>query len=105
MKKYSKIYKYINFILLIIIKISNENYITIPFQVIFNNEPDNFTSLNDYFKFWYDIPFYGQISVGTPPQKIIAKLSFEDYGISVLNKGCNYNIQYKEIDSTLNLQN
>ena len=104
MKEYSKIYKYINFIFLILIKISKEKYITIPFKVIYNNEPDNFTSLTDYFKFWYDIPFYGEISVGTPPHKITTKLSFDDYGISILNKGCNYNISSNDIDFSLNLQ-
>ena len=104
MKKYSIICKFFNLILYIIIKITKEKYITIPFQIIFNKEPDYFTSLNDYFKSWYDIPFYGQISVGTPPQKIITKLSFEDYGISILNKGCNYNFSSQEIDFSLNLQ-
>ena len=63
-----------------------------------------FTSLDDYFRNWYELPFYGQILVGTPPQKIITKLSFDDYGISILNKGCNYNISSNDINYSLNLQ-
>ena len=39
-----------------------------------------------------------------PPQKIIVELNFDDYGIAILNKGCDYNISSKEINFSLNLQ-
>ena len=93
------------FILFNTIELSKENYIKIPFKVIYENEQDVFNSLDDYFKSWYYISFYGQVSVGTPPKKVIAKLNFDDYGISILNKGCNYkNISDDDIDSSLNVK-
>ena len=93
-----------NIFLLNVFKFTNEKYIIIPFKVIHRSESDIFTSLDDYFRSWYEISFYGQISVGTPPQKIIVKLNFDDYGVSILNKGCDYNISSKEINFSLNLQ-
>ena len=93
------------FILFNTIELSKENYIKIPFKVIYENEQDVFNSLDDYFKSWYYISFYGQVSVGTPPKKVIAKLNFDDYGISILNKGCNYkNISDDDINSSLNVK-
>jgi len=100
---------YINSILLIFIQLNNielteENYIKIPFKVINENEPEVFNSLDDYFKSWYYISFYGQVSVGTPPKKVIAKLNFDDYGISILNKGCNYKGISDDIYNSLNVK-
>ena len=102
--------KTINIILLIfiffnIISLTKEKYLTIPFKVVYSYEPDSFTTLDDYFNYWSYISLYGEISVGTPPHKIITKLTFDDYGISVLNKGCDYNISSNDINTTLNLQN
>ena len=100
---------YINSILLIFIQLNNielteENYIKIPFKVINENEPEVFNSLDDYFKSWYYISFYGQVSVGTLPKKVIAKLNFDDYGISILNKGCNYKGISDDIYNSLNVK-
>jgi hypothetical protein len=92
------------FILFNNIELTKGNYIKIPFNVIYENEQEVFNSLDDYFKSWYYISFYGQISVGTPPKKIIAKLNFDDYGISILNKGCNYKNISDDIDSSLNVE-
>ena len=94
-----------NFILINIFVSSKEKYITIPFKIIYNNQPKIFSSLDDYFRSWYEIQFYGEISVGTPPQKIITKLTFDDFGISILNKGCNYNVSSNNNNISLNLQN
>ena len=88
-----------------IINVTKEKYITIPFNIIHKDEPDSFSSLDDYFNYWSEIEFYGELSEGTPPQKIITKLTFEDYGISILNKGCDYNIPSTDINASLNLQN
>ena len=63
----------------------NLNYITIPFKIISNNEPEKFSSINEYFTYWEYLSFYGNVSIGTPVQKIIGKISFDDYGISILN--------------------
>ena len=100
---------YINLILLIFILLNNielteENYIKIPFKAINENEPEVFNSLDDYFKSWYYMSFYGQVSVGTPPKKVITKLNFDDYGISILNKGCNYKGISDDIDNSLNVK-
>jgi hypothetical protein len=92
------------FILFNTIELTKENYIKIPFKVINENEQEVFNSLDDYFKSWYYISFYGQVSVGTPPKKVIAKLNFDDYGISILYKGCNYSNTSVDIDSSLNVK-
>ena len=92
-------------IFLTIINVLKGKYITIPFKVVYNNEPETFSNFIDYYNSWHEISFYGDISVGTPPNKIITKLTFEDYGISILNKGCDYNISSKDINLTLNLKN
>ena len=94
-----------NIIFINIISLSIGKYITIPFNIINKDEPDSFSSLNDYFNYWSELEFYGEISVGTPPQKIVTNLSFEDYGVSILNKGCDYDIPSSHINISLNLQN
>ena len=94
-----------NFIFINIINFTIQKYITIPFNIIHKDEPDSFSSLNDYFNYWSEMEFYGEISIGTPPQKIETKLTFEDYGVSILNKGCDYYIPSSDINAFLNLQN
>ena len=84
----------------------NLNYITIPFKIISNNEPEKFSSINEYFTYWEYLSFYGNESIGTPVQKIIGKISFDDYGISILNKGCFLNsFDLLGINYSLNLSN
>ena len=100
-----KLNKNIYIILIILVNIINGKYITIPFKILYNEEPEIFSSLDDYFRSWYELSFYGEISVGSPPQKIITKLNFDDYGISILYKGCNYSIISSDINNSLNLQN
>ena len=105
---YSYKTKYINFILYIIlfniITITKEKYITIPFKILHKDE-QIFTNFDDYYNSLHDMIFHGEISVGTPPQKIITILNCEDYGISILNKGCIYNISSEDINIELNLEN
>ena len=73
-----------------LIKRVDTNYIIIRFKVIKDREKDKLNDFNDYFNFFEYLSFYGEISLGTPQRKILAKLSFDDYGVSVLNKGCDY---------------
>ena len=82
--------------------ISSENYITIPFEIFKKNEPLKFDNLQQYFDYWEDLLFYGEISIGFPPKKIVSKISFEDFGSSVLNKGCLYNINEEYIPENSN---
>ena len=90
---------------LFILKLSSEEYITIPFKIITNKEPDIFLSLEDYFTYWLNLSFYSESLIGTPKQKILTKLTFDDYGISILNKGCDYDSNLLNIKSPLNLLN
>ena len=90
---------------LFILKLSSEEYITIPFKIITNKEPDIFLSLEDYFTYWLNLSFYSESLIGTPKQKILTKLTFDDYGISILNKGCDYDSNLLNIKSPLNLIN
>ena len=90
---------------LFILKLSSEEYITIPFEIITNKEPDIFLSLEDYFTYWLNLSFYSESLIGTPKQKILTKLTFDDYGISILNKGCDYDSNLLNIKSPLNLLN
>ena len=93
------------FSILFILKLSSEQYITIPFKIITNKEPDIFLSLDDYFNYWLNLSFYSESLIGTPKQKILTKLTFDDYGISILNKGCDYDSNLMNIKSSLNLPN
>ena len=98
---------FINIILSLfsILIISKEEYIVIPFQIINNIEPEIFASLDDYFTYWYNLSFYGELLIGTPPKKILTKLSFDDYGLSILNKGCDYDSNLVNINPMYNYSN
>ena len=87
-----------------IIILTKEEYITIPFQIINNKEPEIFISLDDYFTYWNNLSFYGELLIGSPQHKILTKLSFDDYGISILNKGCDYDSNLLDINPILNLE-
>ena len=91
-KTFHSIHIFFFFITKLITIKSSENYISIPFEIFRINEPEKFSSLQQYFKYWENLLFYGEITIGSPPKKIISKISFEDFGISILNKGCVYNI-------------
>ena len=97
-----KIYKNIIF-LFCIINVSLEEYIIIPFQIINQKDPEIFKSLDDYFLYWNNLSFYSESLIGTPKQKILTKLTFDDFGVSVLNKGCDYDSYLMNINSVLNL--
>lgn len=93
------------FSFLILLKLSSEEYITIPFKIISKKEPDIFNSIEDYLYYWQDLSFYSESLIGTPKQKILTKLTFEDYGISILNKGCDYDSYLMNIKELKNLPN
>ena len=93
------------FSFIFILKLSSEEYITIPFKIISNKEPDIFNSIEDYLYYWQNLCFYSELLIGTPKQKILTKLTFEDYGISILNKGCDYNSYLMNIEVLKNLPN
>ena len=88
-----------------LIKFSKEKYITIPFKIINKEEPDKFVSIDDYFAYWYNLNFYSELLIGTPKQKILTKLTFDDFGISILNKGCDYDSNLINANPLLNLPN
>ena len=94
---------YIIFSFICIIKLTQEEYITIPFRIINKEEPTIFLSLDDYFNYWQNLSFYSELLIGTPEQKILTKLTFDDYGISILNKGCEYDSNLINVNSSLNL--
>ena len=91
--------------LISIIQLSKEEFIIIPFKIINKEEPEKFISIDDYFTYWYNFDFYSELLIGTPIQKILTKLSFDDYGISILNKGCDFNSNLININPLLNLLN
>ena len=93
------------FSLFCVINISHGEYIKIPFKIINKEEPNRFNSLEDYFTYWYNLSFYSEILLGTPEQKILTKLTFDNYGISILNKGCDYDSNLINIKSSLILPN
>ena len=91
--------------LISIIQLSKEEFIIIPFKIINKEEPEKFISIDDYFTYWYNFDFYSELLIGTPIQKILTKLSFDDYGISILNKGCDFNSNLINVNPLLNLLN
>ena len=87
-----------------IIKLTKEEYITIPFKIIQKQEPEKFITLDDYFTYWNNLSFYGELLIGTPSQKILTQLSFDDFGVSLLNKGCDYDSNLMQINSLINIK-
>ena len=97
----------INFILIylfFLLKLSFCENIIIPFKIIYKSEPEFFITLDDYFTYWSEISFYSDLLIGTPNQKILTKLTFDDYGISVLNKGCDYDSNLMNIKKDLDIR-
>ena len=92
------------FSLFFLIKLSKEENIIIPFKIINKKEPEIFISISDYFTYWQNVSFYSELLMGTPNQKILTKLTFDDYGISILNKGCDYDTSLINIEEPLNLE-
>ena len=92
------------FSLFFLIKLSNEEHIIIPFKIINKKEPEFFISIEDYFTYWQNLSFYSELLLGTPNQKVLTKLTFDDYGLSILNKGCDYDSSLFKIEEPLNLE-
>ena len=63
--------------------------IVIPFTEYIRKEPDNFTP-EDVLNFWGPNIIYSNVSIGTPPQKIIIILHSQNYGINLYQNMCNF---------------
>ena len=94
---------YIIIYILFLLHLTLEEKIIIPFKIIQKVSPEYFLSLDDYFTYWHELSFYSELLIGTPEQKILTKLTFDDYGISILNKGCEYDSNLININFSLNL--
>ena len=78
--------------------------IIIPFTEYIRKEPDNFT-FEDVIKFWEPNIIYSNISIGTPPQKIIIIINSQNYGINLYQNMCNFtgSSYLKNKSSTFNI--
>ena len=82
--------KPIFFILLIsIFNIVFGTYVTIPFQIYKEDEPSEYSSLDDYFTYNSDLQYYGEIAIGEFANPIPILFSFEDFGFYLISKGTN----------------
>ena len=95
---------YIIIYILFLLHLTFEEKIIIPFKIIQKVSPEYFLSLDDYFTYWHELSFYSELLIGTPEQKILTKLTFYDYGISILNKGCDYDSYLMNINNALNIK-
>jgi hypothetical protein len=95
---------YIIIYILFLLHLTFEEKIIIPFKIIQKVSPEYFLSLDDYFTYWHELSFYSELLIGTPEQKILTKLTFDDYGISILNKGCDYDSYLMNINNALNIK-
>jgi len=82
--------KFIFFLLLIsFFYIVKSSYVTIPFQIYKDNEPSQYSSLEDYFTYNSDLQYYGEISIGEFANPIPIIFSFDDFGFYLISKGTN----------------
>ena len=82
--------KFIFFLLLIsFFYIVTSSYVTIPFQIYKDNEPSQYSSLEDYFTYNSDLQYYGEISIGEFANPIPIFFSFDDFGFYLISKGTN----------------
>ena len=70
------------------------NFIQIPFFT-YHSLPPNNISEPEYIKYFSENNIYSHLIIGSPPQKIIAKINFNEYSFNIYNNRCdipsNYN--------------
>lgn len=74
-------------IILIFINNSNQAFVTIPFKIHIDDEPSEYSSIEDYFTYQSNLKYYGQISIGENKVPIPIFFSFEDFGFYFITKG------------------
>ena len=62
--------------------------IVIPFKTYNQNEPDQFTSPSDIFKYWSKNIIYSENLIGTPPQNIKIIINSQSFSSSIFNHMC-----------------
>jgi len=76
-------------ILLSFYNIISSTFVTIPFQIYKDDEPSQYSSLEDYFTYNSDLQYYGEISIGEFANPIPILFSFDDFGFYLISKGTN----------------
>jgi hypothetical protein len=76
-------------IIIIILNISYESYVSIPFKIYREDEPSIYTTIEDYFTCQSDLKYYGYISMGEKQVKIPIIFSFDDFGFYFVTNGTN----------------
>ena len=70
------------------------SFIKLPFFT-FHSSPSNNISESDYSKFFSENNIYTYLIIGSPPQKIVSKINFNEYSFNIYNNRCdipsNYN--------------
>ena len=76
------------FIILFILINLCSSIIVIPFKTYNQNEPDQFSSPSDLFKYWSKNIIYSENLIGTPPQNIKIILNSQSFSSSIFNHMC-----------------
>ena len=76
------------FIILFILINLCSSIIVIPFKTYNQNEPDQFSSPSDIFKYWSKNIIYSENLIGTPPQNIKIILNSQSFSSSIFNHMC-----------------
>ena len=76
-------------LIIIIISISEESYVSIPFKIYREDEPSTYSTIEEYLTYQTDLKYYGYISIGEKQVKIPIILSFDDFGFYFITKGTN----------------
>ena len=63
------------------------SYVTIPFEIFKENDPIQYSSIDDYFTYNSNLKYYGEISIGESSTPIPILLTFEDFGFYYILKG------------------
>ena len=77
------------FLLISLYEIISTSYVTIPFQIYKEDDPSEYSSLEDFINYNSDLQFYGEISIGESTNPIPILFSFDNFGYYLISKGTN----------------
>ena len=77
------------FLLISLYEIISTSYVTIPFQIYKDDDPSEYSSLEDFMNYNSDLQFYGEISIGESTNPIPILFSFDNFGYYLISKGTN----------------
>ena len=84
------VYKSLNFLLFLISESIVFSYVNLPIYTFHTSPPKpEETTKMAYYNYFHDNNIYTLLDIGSPPQKIVAKLNFDDFPFFIYYNRCN----------------